>query len=191
MLLTLGSIAICSSHPRAMDQSPPEQSELATPEDGSAVKNKVDPMAGPALQWEPSTAPQSGIDHYEVWIDGQKVEEVPGKMYTAYPQDYGEHTWRVVAVNGAGLRRKSEESTFTSRTLAVAKDVAAEEKFLNSDPYPSIQAAIDDAGQGDTVLVYPGTYRDVVEVDVQGVTLKEADYSEATTRTSGNPSSRS
>ena len=59
---------------------------------------QVDPLAGSALQWEPSADPRSGIDHYEMWMDGQKVEEVPGEMYTAYPQDYGEHTWQVVVL---------------------------------------------------------------------------------------------
>ncbi|MEF8787885.1 MAG: alpha-L-fucosidase, partial [Planctomycetota bacterium] len=140
----------------------------------------VDPMAGPALQWEPSADPQSGIDRYEVWMDGKKVAEVPKEMYTAYPQGYGEHTWRVVAVNGAGLKRKSEKSTFSARTLAVCRDDRPEKRFLNRPVSSSIQEAVDKADPGATILVYPGTYRESVTVDVPGLTIKAAQWSEAT-----------
>ncbi|MEF8787758.1 MAG: hypothetical protein V5A84_01690, partial [Planctomycetota bacterium] len=178
--LLLGCVALFSATAAAADESPPEKFDLLTPKDGAAVANKVDPMAGPALQWEASADPQSGIDHYEVWVDGKKVEEVPNGMYTAYPQDYGQHTWHVVAVNGAGLKRKSEKFTFTARTRAVCRDDRPERRFLNGPVYPSIQEAVDGAKSGDTILVYPGIYRETVTVDVPGLTIKAAQWSEQT-----------
>mgnify|MGYP000621436754 CR=1 FL=1 len=176
--LFLGCILLCVASAPAADESPPERFGLLTPEHGSPVANRVDPMAGPALRWEASVDPQSGIDHYEVWMDGEKVAEVPREMYTAYPQDYGEHTWRVVAVNEAGLKRKSERYTFTARTLAVCRDQKPERRFLNGPVSSSIQKAVDRAKPGDTILVYPGIYRESVTVDVSGITIKAAQYSE-------------
>jgi len=178
--LLLGSIFLLAVSAPAADESPPEKFGLLTPEDGDTVANRVDPMAGPALRWEASSDPQSGIDHYEVWIDGEKAEEVPREMYTAYPQDYGEHTWRVVAVNGAGLKRKSERHTFAAHTLAVCQDQRPERPFLNGPVSSSIQEAVEKADAGTTILIYPGSYQESVTVDVPGITIKAAEYSEET-----------
>ncbi|MEF8788436.1 MAG: alpha-L-fucosidase, partial [Planctomycetota bacterium] len=76
--------------------------------------------------------------------------------------------------------RKSERHTFKARTLAVCQDQKPERRFLNGPVSSSIQEAIDRADPGATILVYPGTYRESVTVDVPGLTIKAARYSEAT-----------
>lgn len=43
------------------------------------------------------------------------------------------------------------------------------------EQYPTIQAAVDDAREGDLVLVGPGVYREAVVVDVDGLVLRGTD----------------
>jgi len=180
LFLAAAYFAVSSLPATAEDKSPPAQFRLLKPEDGGSVANLVDPMAGPALQWGASADAESGIEHYEVWMDGKKVDEVPREMYVAYPQAYGRHTWKVVAVNGTGLRRESEQFTFTARTLAVVQDRQPDDRFMNKPVFTSIQHAADKAKPGDVILVYPGIYSEQVTVKVPRLTIKAAQYDEST-----------
>src|SRR2546421_11428070 len=70
----------------------------------------------------------------------------------------------------------------TSRMLAVAFAVAAlamiavavpaQAKTIDVMPGQSIQAAIDSASPGDTIVVHPGTYHENVLVNKNNVTLR-------------------
>ncbi len=46
--------------------------------------------------------------------------------------------------------------------------------------YPTVQAAVDDASPGDVIIVHAGTYREEVEIDVEGITIQPNGSDEVT-----------
>jgi hypothetical protein len=54
-----------------VDTTAPADFALSAPADNAAV------TAHPALTWQPSSDSGTGLDHYEVWIDGSKTGQVP------------------------------------------------------------------------------------------------------------------
>jgi hypothetical protein len=101
-----------------VDTSPPEAFGLAAPADGAAV---ADPLQ--TLSWQTATDSGSGIDSYEVRIDGQ-LRGTTGPTTTSIGGSSalsdGPHTWQVTAKNRAGLERVSAARTFTVDTVAPA-----------------------------------------------------------------------
>jgi len=93
--------------PMTADTTPPEPFDLISPEDSATLTTFT-----PTLEWQASSDPESAIDHYEIWIDGEKVDNVAGTEYTTPELSAGSHEWYVVAVNGMGLKTHST-STYT------------------------------------------------------------------------------
>lgn len=55
-----------------IDETPPESFDLVSPSDKASLNDNT-----PTLKWEASSEPHSGIDHYEVWLDGVNIDNVP------------------------------------------------------------------------------------------------------------------
>lgn len=64
----------------------------------------------PTLEWERSSDKGSGLDHYEVWMDGKNVKNVPPEN-TKYScmVEQRHHDWHIVAVDKAGNKRRSRD----------------------------------------------------------------------------------
>jgi len=90
------------------DNTPPEMFGLISPENNSILRDNR-----PTLIWQTSSD-EYGIDHYEVWLDGVNVENVPAwtTEYTVAKLSEGSHEWYIVAVDKEGNRRESEVFTF-------------------------------------------------------------------------------
>ncbi|MEM2251256.1 MAG: LamG-like jellyroll fold domain-containing protein [Candidatus Hadarchaeales archaeon] len=87
------------------DFTPPLQFSLISPENGSHLSES------PILQWQATSDEISGLSHYEVWINGQNVENVTATTYnTALGENFYE--WFVVAVDRMGNRRESGKFIF-------------------------------------------------------------------------------
>jgi PKD domain/Bacterial Ig-like domain len=99
-----------------LDATMPDSFALTSPTDGAENRS-------PTLQLRWDAAPDSGtgIDHYELLIDGAHNRDVPtsacsGGSCAVTPQSAlteGEHTWQVKAVDGAGNTRPSDTRGFT------------------------------------------------------------------------------
>jgi len=91
------------------DIVPPAPFSLRSPDNNAEVFEQT-----PTLEWEPSSD-EYGIDHYEVWIDGINVENVPAEntSYTVPEISRGAHTWYVVVADTSGNSRVSDVFIFT------------------------------------------------------------------------------
>jgi hypothetical protein len=83
----------------APDTTPPTPFSLLRPENGS------EPSQSPLLEWQASSD-ESGILHYEVWINGVNIENVTSTSYQTSLEN-GYYEWFVVAVDMFGNRRES------------------------------------------------------------------------------------
>jgi hypothetical protein len=113
-----------SSGPRSFnfDTAPPAAFSLTAPANGVVVATP------PSFSWQASSDAGSGIDHYELWIDGSKNRDVvtgacSGSTCSATASGLagGNHTWMVKAVDGAGNVRNSTQTwSFTLDTTPPA-----------------------------------------------------------------------
>jgi mannan endo-1,4-beta-mannosidase len=69
----------------AIDLTPPAAFGLSSPMDKASVGNSP-----PVLKWESSYEPTSGIDHYEVWVDGEHLRDVPAQTTSVTLSDLPE-----------------------------------------------------------------------------------------------------
>ncbi len=110
------SVFVLSNRPLATSAYSPEL-EALSPADGAIVRNNA-----PALAWRPVQA-----DLLELWIDGIKLETLPGdtSSWVPFPLSFGRHTWQLVAVRD-GLRIGGKKNSFTveDRPLAELPDGA-------------------------------------------------------------------
>ncbi len=83
----------------APDNTPPASFSLLGPENGS------EPSQSPLLEWQASSD-ESGILHYEVWVNGVNIENVTSTSYQTSLEN-GCYEWWVVAVDMFGNRRES------------------------------------------------------------------------------------
>jgi hypothetical protein len=87
----------------------PEEFHLSSPGEGAELTT-----ATPVLGWTLSADDGSGLDRYELWIDGQlNLPWIPPDWTSsipAAPLANGPHTWKVVAVNRAGIITASDET---------------------------------------------------------------------------------
>jgi len=73
------------------------------------------------LEWEASYDSESGLDHYEVWVDDMNVASVPAgtTSYTTSARSDGSHQWYIRAVDVVGNSTQSASTfTFTVDTTA-------------------------------------------------------------------------
>jgi predicted alpha-1,2-mannosidase len=96
-----------------MDRTPPAAFALISPKD-----NDVRPQDTPTtLTWEASSDNQSGLSHYEVWLNGINVDNVVENRYITAPLPKDNYTWYIVAVDFFGNVTRSENTlTFTTET---------------------------------------------------------------------------
>ncbi len=116
-----------------IDENPPSKFTLATPKNGAMIQDET-----PELIWKASKDKESGLDHYEIWVDQKNIENIsPPKIggekllnfisasknkiektpdhwqtivHTVSTLDSGIHSWKVVAVDKAGNKRICEKT---------------------------------------------------------------------------------
>jgi len=75
----------------AQDTTPPAQFELLVPENNATTYATIYGDT-PLLAWRESSDSESGIDHYEVWVDGAEVDSIPAGVYGHLPGgSYGDY----------------------------------------------------------------------------------------------------
>ena len=92
--------------PGAPDETPPDAFDLLAPLNSSSVGSET------SLVWEASIDAESGLDHYEVWINDAYIAETAEPNYGASSMSPGSYAWYIVAVNSDGLSTQST-STFS------------------------------------------------------------------------------
>ncbi|GAI83368.1 unnamed protein product, partial [marine sediment metagenome] len=89
-----------------VDNVLPENFELTYPENEAKVSNLT-----PTLEWVAAVDNLSGVDHYEVWIDGANVDNTETNSFTTSElSDDNTYDWYVVAVDRAGNEKQSENT---------------------------------------------------------------------------------
>jgi hypothetical protein len=134
------------------DVTPPSQFSLASPIDQAVVKS-----ARPELSWDATSdnTGGAGLDHYEVWLDGNQVGGEIGAGTTTFTPSTdvaeGTHVWSVKAVDAAGNARESASRNVTVDTVSPAQfDLRApEDGAANLPPEPDFSwDATSDATSG-------------------------------------------
>jgi hypothetical protein len=98
------------------DLSPPDPFALVAPADRAGNLS-----VRPSFSWDATTDTGTGIDHYELWIDGTRDQDVPpaacsGGVCTAVassPLAGGSHAWFIMAVDRAGNTQNSATRSFS------------------------------------------------------------------------------
>jgi len=100
-----------------IDITPPDDFALTAPQDESHVS-----AVSPDFQWEASADGGSGLQEYELWIDGERnVDDLQTTTSPpAQPLIEGPHTWRVRALDYAGNVSTSATYSFVSDTTPPA-----------------------------------------------------------------------
>jgi len=134
-LRALGLFFLFAQSAAAQDHTPPAPFELLIPAN-NAVAYVSTYGDKPRLAWQENSDKGAGLDHYEVWMDGAKVDTVPAGTFGHLPgekirnyepfrpygslvtdQVYyytprlsdltpGPHKWHVIAVDAGGNKRK-------------------------------------------------------------------------------------
>ena len=86
------------------ETTPPTPFDLISPENGATVGSAT------MLTWEAAVDAETGIDHYDVWINDAFVGSTSDTSYPATGMNDGLYTWYVVAYDVAG---NSTQSTST------------------------------------------------------------------------------
>ena len=107
-----------------LETSPPQAFAALSPPDGGTAD-----ALNPLLCWEEAIDLGAGMDHYELYVDDMATPNLLVDValaeagvvcsHVAAPLGSGAHTWKVVAVDGAGLTR---EATGMPWGLTVAAD---------------------------------------------------------------------
>jgi hypothetical protein len=163
VLIALGAVLSLVPYAGAKAPAGPARFELIFPENNATTYATIYGDT-PLLVWRESSAGDSEVDHYEIWLDGAKVDNVPAGVYGDLPGgSYGNykpfrpfgplaaekvvyytplvskvaaggHKWRVTAVDKNGARRRSD-SIFKFKTEAFK--VGAAKVFVNHLGYLS------------------------------------------------------
>ena len=131
-----------------VDTTPPEPIALLGPDTGA-----VDAASEPQFAWEPSRDATTGVERYELIVDGQSSATVSpdgcAAVCTARPSaplSEGGHTWRVRAVDGVGLVRDSETRRLAVGSDPVARLAVAPDPVLTGNPVGIDASASSDEG---------------------------------------------
>ena len=124
------------------DSTPAATFDLASPANNSSFKT-----GNIVFTWQPSTDAESGIKHYELYVDNVKKVETNTPTYTYPLFDVGAHTWYVKAVNGSGLSKISS-SVFNFDATSTTASV------------PSLNTEFND------IQVYPNPFNDKIRVSI-------------------------
>ncbi len=75
--------------------------KLIAPRNGMTITNNM-----PNLLWQ-----KTDCDHYEIWIDGIKMGNVPSTQnaYVSFPLSFGKHNWKVVAVSSKERKQSNTQ----------------------------------------------------------------------------------
>jgi hypothetical protein len=161
-LISLGLIFSLIQCVAATDTAAPARFELLVPAN-NATAYATTYGDTPLLAWRESSDSRSGIDHYEVWVDGENVDNVPAGVYGDLPGgSYGNykpfrpfgllaaekvyyytpllsklpagtHQWYVKAVDKDGSKRQSNVFNFKVEDFKVG----AAKVFVNHLGYLS------------------------------------------------------
>jgi hypothetical protein len=140
VFIALGIILSFPQFAAAQDTTPPSEFELLIPGNNS-VTYATTYGDKARLAWQESSDNGSGVDHYEIWMDGSNVDNIPAGVYGHFPGEWvnnyepfrpygnldgekvcyytppvsklsvGTHQWYVKAVDKDGNKRQSS-STF-------------------------------------------------------------------------------
>ncbi len=92
-----------------VDSSPPLSFNLANPENQSWTAKRK-----PVFSWHPSTDPGSGIQKYQLYIDGtlnvDNIDPSNTSAESSYDLTDGDHTWYVVAIDNANNQTRSNQT---------------------------------------------------------------------------------
>lgn len=112
-----------------IDRTPPARPVQKSPADGARARR-----ATASFSWSPTTDALSGVDRFELWIDGASSTVVMPSACTTtceaapdQPLGDGSHTWSIRTVDRAG-----NIATSTTRTFSV--DAAPPEPFVLDTP---------------------------------------------------------
>lgn len=111
-----------------VDLTPPEQFDLVSPPDNSWTNDDT-----PTLSWQATTDALSGLEGYDLYIDGafnRSVDNDTTSTTPVAPLAEGAHTWYIVARDRAGNVRQSA-STWTIN-VDITPPVAANEQPPNN-----------------------------------------------------------
>jgi hypothetical protein len=74
---------------------------LIAPQNEMTISNNM-----PNLSWQ-----KTDCDHYEIWIDGIKMGNVPSTQnaYVPFPLSFGKHNWKVVAVSSKERKQSNTQ----------------------------------------------------------------------------------
>ncbi len=109
-----------------VDATPPQAFNVLTPSNGENITGAL-----PAFTWEASADAETGIQKYEVYINGSLVATLKkGTSYTltGFTLGNGTHNWQVKATNWAGGVTGSASASFT------INDTTAPAAFLSLFP---------------------------------------------------------
>ena len=84
VVIALGIIFSLTEFVAAQDTTPPAQFKLLVPENNAATYATIYGDT-PLLAWRESSDSESGIDHYEIWLDGENVDNIPAGVYGHLP----------------------------------------------------------------------------------------------------------
>lgn len=111
-----------------VDTVPPAEFPLVAPPDGA-----VEQPPRPVFEWEPAVDATTGVERYELWVDGERIQTLAAdeckartcRAEAAVVLREARHEWEVRAVDAAGLVRRSPKRTIDVGSAPTAELVVS------------------------------------------------------------------